>query len=163
VTRSKKTRSTGSSTRKRPRQTSLPNECLRRFRCLLRVARRGRVETRDRPGCDGPVVFRRVRTDPGERLRLRRDGHAHHGTVRDDSASARGGRPYPDAIDLRFAGEPAFETAIEAIETYSDQPLSFTDATTVALVDRHDVDYVLAFDDGFDGIVDRLPPENAAE
>jgi len=71
--------------------------------------------------------------------------------------------PYPDVVDLRFVDECAFETAIETMETYSDQPLSFTDATTVALVERHDIGRVLAFDDDFDGIVDRLPPEHIAE
>jgi len=71
--------------------------------------------------------------------------------------------PYPDAVDLAFVDRPVFEAAVETLDAYDDQPLSFTDATTVALVERRDIDHVLAFDDDFDGVVDRLPPERVAE
>jgi predicted nucleic acid-binding protein len=66
-------------------------------------------------------------------------------------------------VDFQFVSRREFESAVKTFERYDDQPLSFTDATTVALVERHDVDRVLAFDDDFDGIVDRLPPEHVAE
>lgn len=48
-------------------------------------------------------------------------------------------------------------------ETYPDQGLSFTDAMTVAMVDHHDIDAVLSFDDDFDGVTDRLVPGAIAE
>jgi predicted nucleic acid-binding protein len=41
--------------------------------------------------------------------------------------------------------------------------LSFTDATTVALVERHGIDAVLSFDDDFDGIVERVDPADLPE
>jgi len=70
---------------------------------------------------------------------------------------------HPDAVESCFLTQETFDRAVGVFDRYDDQPLSFTDATTVALVERHDVDHVLAFDDDFDGIVDRLPPENVAE
>lgn len=47
---------------------------------------------------------------------------------------------------------------MEIFERYDDQDLSFTDATIVALVRRHDIDCILSFDDDFDGLVDRVDP-----
>lgn len=73
----------------------------------------------------------------------------------------RGLGDYPDVFDLLRVDESTFEAAVDTFERYDDQPLSFTDATTVALVRRHDVDRVLSFDDDFDGIVDRLDPREA--
>jgi len=68
------------------------------------------------------------------------------------------GRAGPDVLRLLFVGLEGFERAVEVFETYDDQSLSFTDATTVALVERRGIDHVLSFDDDFDGIVDRLDP-----
>lgn len=51
-----------------------------------------------------------------------------------------------------------FTDAIEIFEQYDDQELSFTDATSVALCRRHDIDGVLSFDDDFDGLVERISP-----
>jgi predicted nucleic acid-binding protein len=73
-----------------------------------------------------------------------------------DRALGRG--QFPDAIDVEFVDRTRFEGALEVFETYSDQSLSFTDATTVHLVERSDIDRVLSFDSDFDGIVDRLDP-----
>lgn len=69
---------------------------------------------------------------------------------------------HPDAVDLLFVDSEAFFTAVDLLERYDDQGLSFTDVTTIALVDRHDVEYVLAFDDDFDGLVERIDPETVA-
>lgn len=65
---------------------------------------------------------------------------------------------FPDIVELLFVSETVFDDAIDAFERYADHSLSFTDATTVALVERHDLDYVLSFDDDFDGVVERLDP-----
>ena len=65
---------------------------------------------------------------------------------------------FPNAVELLTVSEDAFRGAIETFERYRDHPLSFTDATTVALVERRDLDHVLSFDDDFDGVVDRLDP-----
>lgn len=72
------------------------------------------------------------------------------------------GDGYPDAIEL-LDSSPLFADAVEVYETYADHELSFTDAMTVAMVEHHDIDAVLSFDDDFDGVVDRLAPENAVE
>lgn len=70
-----------------------------------------------------------------------------------------GRNEFPEAVRFLFVARETFDRAVEVFDRYDDQPLSFTDATTVALVERHDIDTVLAFDDDFDGIVDRLDPE----
>lgn len=70
----------------------------------------------------------------------------------------RGTGTFPDAYQLLYVSEPTFERAVDAFEQYRDHSLSFTDATTVALVEHHDVDAVLSFDDDFDGIVERIDP-----
>lgn len=70
----------------------------------------------------------------------------------------RGVGEYTDAVDLLHVDEPAFERAVEVFDRYDDHPLSFTDATPVALVERRDIDAVLSFDDDFDGLVDRIDP-----
>ena len=44
-------------------------------------------------------------------------------------------------------------------EAYDDQGLSFTDATTVAVCERHGIDSVMSFDDDFDGVFERVDPE----
>lgn len=70
----------------------------------------------------------------------------------------RGIDPYPHAFEMLRVSAAAFSDAVDVFERYDDQSLSFTDATTVALCRRHDVDYVLSFDDDFDGVTARLDP-----
>jgi predicted nucleic acid-binding protein len=67
-----------------------------------------------------------------------------------------------DAIRLRFITNAVFDDAVEIFEQYDDHGLSFTDATTVALCERHGIDAVLSFDADFDGLVDRLDVEQVA-
>ena len=50
------------------------------------------------------------------------------------------------------------EESLTIFEQYDDHSLSFTDASTVALVEQHNVDAILSFDDDFDGVVDRIDP-----
>jgi hypothetical protein len=73
------------------------------------------------------------------------------------------GDGYPAAIELLYASPRLFEAAVDVYETYPDQGLSFTDAMTVAMVDHHDIDAILSFDDDFDGVTDRLVPGAIAE
>lgn len=70
----------------------------------------------------------------------------------------RGIEPFPAVYDLQYVSTAVFADAIDVFERYNDQLLSFTDATTAALIDRHDMDAVLSFDDDFDGVVDRVDP-----
>jgi predicted nucleic acid-binding protein len=51
-----------------------------------------------------------------------------------------------------------FAAAIDAFERYDDQPLSFTDAASVALCEEPGIDRICSYDDDFDGLVDRLDP-----
>lgn len=69
------------------------------------------------------------------------------------------GEGYPSAIELLHSSETLFDRAVTIQETYAGHQLSFTDAMTVAHVERHDIDSVLSFDDDFDGVVTRLAPE----
>lgn len=68
----------------------------------------------------------------------------------------RGG--YPDRIELQQTTPELFEETLETFETYRDHSLSFTDANTIAIVERDGIDSVLSFDDDFDGLVDRIDP-----
>lgn len=61
-------------------------------------------------------------------------------------------------LEAIYVKPSLFEAAVGIFERYDDQNLSFTDATTVALVKERDIDSVLSFDDDFDGIVDRVEP-----
>lgn len=68
----------------------------------------------------------------------------------------------PDVFDLLFVDQTRFDESRRTFEKYSEHDLSFTDATTIALVQAQDIEAVLSFDDDFDGIVDRLDPEELA-
>jgi len=74
----------------------------------------------------------------------------------------RGVGDYPEAVEMLYVDEEVFEAAVAAFERYDDRPISFTDATTVALVEEHDLDAVMTFDEDFDGVVDRLDPTDVA-
>ncbi|ELY64375.1 type II toxin-antitoxin system VapC family toxin [Natronococcus jeotgali] len=69
---------------------------------------------------------------------------------------------YPDRIELATITPELFEATLETFERYADHSLSFTDASTIALVEDYDLDAVLSFDDDFDGLVDRIDPETIA-
>lgn len=55
-----------------------------------------------------------------------------------------------------------FDRALAVLDRYADHDLSFTDATTVSLMEARGIDHLLSFDDGFDGVVDRLDPAEVA-
>lgn len=65
---------------------------------------------------------------------------------------------YAAHTELVYVTNAVFEAAVEIFDRYHDHPLSFTDATTIALMEEHAIDHLLSFDDDFDGIVDRLVP-----
>ncbi|USZ66820.1 PIN domain-containing protein [Halorussus salilacus] len=69
---------------------------------------------------------------------------------------------FPHVIETITTSEELFQRSIETFERYDDHDLSFTDASTVALVRSLDIDAVLAFDDDFDGLVSRLDPREVA-
>lgn len=65
---------------------------------------------------------------------------------------------YPDRIELTPITPAVFEGTLDTFEKYNDHSLSFTDASTIALVEQDDIDSVLSFDDDFDGLVDWIDP-----
>ena len=69
------------------------------------------------------------------------------------------GDGYPSAIELLYSSQTLFNRAVAVQETYADHGLSFTDAVSVAMIEYHDIDGILSFDDDFDGVVNRLAPE----
>jgi len=69
-----------------------------------------------------------------------------------------GADEFPAAYELLTVAVDDFGRALDAFDRYTDHPLSFTDATTVALMDTYRIDRVLSFNDDFDGIVGRLDP-----
>ncbi|WP_135663902.1 type II toxin-antitoxin system VapC family toxin [Halorhabdus rudnickae] len=68
----------------------------------------------------------------------------------------------PSPFELLVVDKSQFQRAIETFDRYDDHALSFTDATTISLLEQRDIDHVLAFDDDFDGIVSRLSPGEIA-
>lgn len=98
-----------------------------------------------------------------EAVTLTRARAGRFGPARDIGHRIRGVDDYPSALEMLRVNPELFEAAVDTFERYDDHSLSFTDATTVALVEHHDIDGVLSFDDDFDGIVSRIDPETAAE
>jgi hypothetical protein len=70
----------------------------------------------------------------------------------------RGEEEYPPVFEMLQVSAAVFADAVTIFERYDDQELSFTDATIVALMERHGIEQVLSFDDDFDGVVDRTDP-----
>lgn len=66
--------------------------------------------------------------------------------------------PFPPVYDVLFVSRDGFFDALDVIQRYSDQDLSFTDATSIALANEHHIDAVLSYDDAFDGVIDRIDP-----
>ncbi len=61
-----------------------------------------------------------------------------------------------DKINLLYVDEKIFEKSINNFEKYNDQPLNFTDITTITLFYKHNIDYLLSFNRDFDGIINRI-------
>ena len=70
---------------------------------------------------------------------------------------------YPDRIELMTVTPDLFENTLDTFAMYSDHSLSFTDASTITVVERNDLDGVLSFDDDFDGLVERIDPATVAD
>jgi predicted nucleic acid-binding protein len=70
----------------------------------------------------------------------------------------RGADPFPATYDMYRITSAVFQEAVEHFERYDDQGLSFTDASSIALLERRSIDTILSFDDDFDGLVERTDP-----
>ena len=61
----------------------------------------------------------------------------------------------PRIVRLRV-DEDCFSVAWEKFLAFSDKPLSFTDCTSIALVEKKRIRQIMSFDRGFDGLVLRV-------
>jgi hypothetical protein len=93
-----------------------------------------------------------------EAVTLARTRTGSHAAATSLADRLRGADPYPDVYELFYVSPAVFTDALAVFDRYDDQQLSFTDATSIALVDRHDLDQILSFDDDFDGVVERIDP-----
>ena len=93
-----------------------------------------------------------------EAITLARTRTGSHASAKRLSDRLRGRNRYPQVYEMLHVSTAVFTDAIAVFERYDDQSLSFTDATSVALIDRHGIDGILSFDDDFDGVVRRFDP-----
>jgi len=61
----------------------------------------------------------------------------------------------PRITKLRV-NEDIFEKAWEKFKLFKDRPLSFTDCTSLALIEKSGIKQIMSFDSGFDGRVPRV-------
>jgi hypothetical protein len=61
-------------------------------------------------------------------------------------------------VDCLYVDADDLSAGLDVFRRYHDHELSFTDAVTIALCERRDIDAVLSFDDDFDGLVERIEP-----
>ncbi len=59
-------------------------------------------------------------------------------------------------LKILFVDRIVFSDAWRIFVKYSSRRLSFTDATSIALIKRYNIDYIMSFDKHFDGIVNRI-------
>lgn len=93
-----------------------------------------------------------------EAVTLARTRTGSHAAARRLADRLRGIDPSPDAYDLLHGSPAGFTDAIDIFDRDDDPQLSVTDATSVALVERHDLDQILSVDADVDGLVDRVTP-----
>jgi predicted nucleic acid-binding protein len=55
-----------------------------------------------------------------------------------------------------WVGQDVFEKAWEKFRLFKDKPLSFTDCTSIALIEKSRIKQIMSFDSGFDGLVPRI-------
>jgi len=59
-------------------------------------------------------------------------------------------------IALLNVDDEVFKSAWEKFQKLAERGLSFTDCTILALMERHGIDYLMSFDEQFDGLVKRI-------
>jgi uncharacterized protein len=59
-------------------------------------------------------------------------------------------------ITKLWVDEESFGKAWEKFNALGDKPLSFTDCTSIALVEMKGIKQIISFDGGFDGLVSRI-------
>lgn len=96
-----------------------------------------------------------------EAVTLARVRSRQHEAAEDLAAFLLGEAPYAPLFQLLRVDEASFATARAAHRRYGDRFLSFTDCTSIALVEAAGLDGILSFDRGFDGIMTRFEPLEA--
>ena len=59
-------------------------------------------------------------------------------------------------ITKLWTSKEIFESAWQKFKTLKDKPLSFTDCTTLAHIQKNQIEQILSFDSGFDGLIRRI-------
>ena len=59
-------------------------------------------------------------------------------------------------ITKLWTTKDTFDTAWEKFKTFKDQPLSFTDCTTLAHMEKNRIKQIMSFDSDFDGLTQRI-------
>jgi predicted nucleic acid-binding protein len=59
-------------------------------------------------------------------------------------------------ISKLWVDEECFEKAWRKFKEFKDKPLSFTDCTSLALIEKNGIKQIISFDRGFDGLVPRI-------
>jgi len=59
-------------------------------------------------------------------------------------------------IKLLFIDNETFKKAWKIFQKYKEKRLSFTDCTTIALIEKHKIDKLMSFDQHFNEIVQRI-------
>ncbi len=62
----------------------------------------------------------------------------------------------PQFVNMLFIDSEVLEEGWKIFVKYADKKLSFTDCSTIVLMNTKDIEYLASFDGGFDGIVTRL-------
>jgi hypothetical protein len=62
----------------------------------------------------------------------------------------------PRFVTVLPVGEGIFDDSWSIFMRYSERGLSFTDCSSIALVRKLDIESIISFDKGFDGILSRL-------
>jgi predicted nucleic acid-binding protein len=59
-------------------------------------------------------------------------------------------------ITKLWVGEDVFELAWKKFSAFKDKFLSFTDCTSIAIIETRAIKQIMSFDRGFDGLVNRI-------
>jgi predicted nucleic acid-binding protein len=59
-------------------------------------------------------------------------------------------------ITKLWVEKDSFEIAWEKFKVFMDKPLSFTDCTSLALMEKSRIKQIISFDSGFDGLAQRI-------
>lgn len=60
-------------------------------------------------------------------------------------------------IELLPVGRGEFQSAWDKFQKMRERPMSFTDCTSLALMQVHGIERIMSFDAEFDGLVERVP------